>query len=72
VARHVFIDNSNIYGGAQRAAETLEPDAIWLAVRVYLRNFVNLIEGGDAVTRVLAGSVPPGNDSLWQNARDLG
>jgi hypothetical protein len=36
----------------------LEPDAIWLAVRVYLRNFVNLIEGGDAVTRVLAGSVP--------------
>jgi hypothetical protein len=68
----VFVDNSNIYGGAQRAAESLEPGAIWLSVRVYLRNFVDLIEEGSAVTRVLAGSVPPGNETLWQTARDLG
>src|SRR6516225_11488788 len=72
MARHIFIDNSNMYGGAQRAAEKLDPGAVWLAVRLYLRNFVNLIEGRNATTRVLAGSVPPGNEGLWQTARDLG
>jgi hypothetical protein len=70
---HVFVDNSNIYGGAQRAAATLEPNALWIAVRVYYRNFFRLIEGNDTVvTRVLGGSIPPGNEGLWQTARDLG
>ena len=72
MARHIFIDNSNIYGGAQRAAETCEPGAVWLSVRVYYRNLAALLEAGDAATRVMAGSVPPGNDDLWQAARDLG
>jgi len=72
MARHVFIDNSNIYGGAQRAAETCEPGTIWLAVRVYFRNLLTLLEANDAATRVMAGSVPPGNEELWHSARDLG
>lgn len=73
MARHIFIDNSNMYGGAQRATETLEPGAVWLAVRVYYRNLFQLIEGGgDVTTRVLGGSVPPGNDALWDHARRLG
>ena len=70
MARHVFIDNSNIFGGAQRAATTLEPEALWLAVRVHYRNLFQLVErDGDVVSRVLAGSVPPGNDALWEHAR---
>lgn len=73
MARHVFIDNSNIYGGAQRAAETLEPETVWLAIRVYYRNFFQLVEGdGEVRTRVLTGSVPPGNDALWDYARRFG
>ena len=72
MARHIFIDNSNVYGGAQRAAGTLEPAVLWMSVRVYYKNFFKLIEGNSALTRVLAGSVPPGNDALWQTARDLG
>ena len=73
MARHVFIDNSNIYGGAQRAAPTLEPGVVWPAVRVYFRNLVQLIErGGGVATRVLAGSVPPGSEDLWEHARRLG
>lgn len=73
MARHIFIDNANIHGGAQRAAETLEPGAVWLSVRIHLRNFCKLIEGQDATTtRVLAGSVPPGNEALWQATRNLG
>lgn len=70
MARHVFIDNSNVFGGAQRAAATLEPEALWLAVRVYYRNLFQLVERGeDVARRVLAGSVPPGNEALWEYAR---
>src|SRR5262245_868408 len=72
MAHHIFVDNSNIYGGAQRAAGTIEPGAHWMSVRIYYRNLFRLIEGEDVATRVLAGSVPPGNDALWQVARDLG
>ena len=73
MARHVFVDNSNIFGGAQRAANTLEPGTVWLAVRVYHRNLFHLIErDGDVATRVFAGSVPPGNEALWGYARDHG
>lgn len=73
MSAHVFIDNSNVFGGAQRAAATIEPDALWIAIRVYYRNLFRLIEHShQATTRVLAGSVPPGNDALWQHAREAG
>jgi hypothetical protein len=73
MAHHIFVDNSNIYGGAQRVAGTIEPNVHWLSVRIYYRNLFRLIEEGqDLVTRVLTGSVPPGADPLWQTARDLG
>lgn len=70
---HLFVDNSNMFGGARRAAETLEPDAVWLSVRVYYPNLFRLIEDHyDVQTRVLAGSVPPGNEELWEIARRAG
>lgn len=73
MGKHVFFDNSNMFGGAQRAAETIEPGIPWVAIRIYYRNLFRLIEGdGEIITRMLAGSVPPGNDPLWQTARDLG
>jgi hypothetical protein len=72
MARHVFVDNANIYGGATRAARTLEPGTLWMSVRVHYRNLFNLIEGAEVTTRILADSVPPGNELLWQAARDLG
>ncbi len=73
MSRHIFFDNSNIFGGAQREAERLEPFIPWVAIRIYYRNLFRLIEGrGTISTRVLSGSVPPGNDPLWQTARDLG
>lgn len=69
---HVFIDNSNIISGAQDAARTLE-GAPWPAVRIDWKNFFSVVEGNySAVTRVFAGSLPPGNEALWQYARDFG
>jgi NYN domain len=73
MSRHVFIDNSNVIWGAQRASATLEPGAVWLAVRVYWRNLFALVEHpGKVVTRVLSGSIPPGNEQLWEYAQREG
>lgn len=70
---HVFVDNSNVFLGAKRAAMSLEPEAPRAAVRVHYQSLFDLIEGGHQVTtRVLAGSVPPGNDGLWDYARRAG
>jgi len=73
MAVHVFIDNSNMFGGAQRAARALEPGVPWQAIRLYYRNFFLLLENRQHVwTRVLGGSVPPGNEALWDYARYAG
>ena len=70
---HVFIDNSNIFHGAKNAAAAAEKHIPGCAVRVHFRNLATLIEGGERVgARVLAGSVPPGNDALWKHAQELG
>lgn len=73
MSRHVFVDNSNVIWGAQRVAATLEPGAVWLAVRVYWRNLFQLLEHpGKVVTRVVAGPIPPGNEQLWEYAHRQG
>jgi hypothetical protein len=73
VTLHVFVDNSNIFAGAQRVAKHVEAYVPWPAIRLYVRNFITLIEGSKPVaTRVYAGSVPPGSEDLWQYARDRG
>lgn len=72
MAHHVFIDNSNIFGGAQSMSARVEKHVPWPALRVHFRNLALLVEGGQQVgSRVLAGSVPPGNDDLWNYARDM-
>lgn len=70
---HVFFDNSNVWGGAQAVRNLTEPGVPWPALRVYYRNLFTLIEGGRTViSKVLAGSVPPSCEPLWQYARDHG
>lgn len=73
MAIHVFFDNSNILGGAQSERRVREPLVPWFAFRVYYRNLFDLIENGREVrTAILAGSVPPPSEAIWQYARDKG
>lgn len=68
----MFVDNSNVIGGAQKTA-SIQEGAPWQSVRIYWRNFFEFIEADYLpVTRVFAGSLPPGNEELWQYARDFG
>ncbi|WP_156347086.1 NYN domain-containing protein [Sphingomonas sp. Leaf33] len=69
---HIFIDNYNVIAGAQEAAKIRE-NAPWPAVRIHWRNFFKLVEGDySPITRMFAGSLPPGNEALWQYAKDHG
>jgi hypothetical protein len=73
IGAHIFIDNSNIFEGARRAAELREPDSPRGAVRLHYRHLFRLIEDGvEPLTRVLGGSGPAGNDDLWSYARQAG
>src|SRR5947209_262683 len=73
MAIHIFWDNSNIWGGLQGIREIREPAVPWYALRGYFRNLYQLVSGGrEVVTRVMAGSVPPECEELWEHARDLG
>lgn len=70
---HIFVDNSNIIGGARGLAEEKDPTTPWVCIRVDLSNLFDLIEG-DYIpsTRFLAGSLPPDSKPLWDFARKRG
>ena len=73
MALHIFWDSSNIWGGAQHVRELCEPDVPWCALRVYFRNLHDLVtQRREVDTKVLAGSVPPECENLWDYARELG
>ena len=70
---HIFLDNSNIFGGAQSAARNKER-APWQSVRVEYENLFRLLlhKKRNRRSSMLAGSVPPGNEALWDAARSAG
>jgi hypothetical protein len=70
---HIFLDNSNIFGGAQRVAFEKER-APWPCVRVDYKNLFRVLRHGklNLGVSMLAGSVPPGNDALWAAAIEAG
>lgn len=68
---HVFVDNSNLYGGAQRACETLEPNIPCRAIRIHYKNFFKLIQGQREIkTAILTGSSNSASEDLWQYAQE--
>lgn len=67
---HIFWDNSNIWGGAQDTRKIVEPEVPWYALRVYFKHITQLVEAGrPSATKVMAGSVPPECEDLWNYAR---
>ncbi|MFT8642862.1 NYN domain-containing protein [Gluconacetobacter sp.] len=70
---HIFMDNSNIFGGAQRTAREKE-SAPWKSVRIDYQKLFAVIgrKRASLGTSMLAGSVPPGNDALWEAAQTAG
>ena len=73
MARHIFIDNSNVFNLLKTLKETLEPDVSGKAIRLHLDHFFDLVENGDAVaTKVFGGSEKRTAEAVWDKARDRG
>lgn len=65
---HVFIDNSNIFLGAQNLGGRYNS-----STRLNYHTLANLLEKGrNAQTRVLCVSTPPGSEKIWNVAKDAG
>jgi len=64
----VFVDNSNIFIGAQQTAEG--PDH---TIRMNVENLVEVVEQGRATgARIVVGSTPPATNAIWQRWKGLG
>lgn len=73
MTRHVFIDNSNVWGGAFRVKDVKEPKVYWPALRMSLENLFKIVEGdGDIGVRAFAASGTKTAESIWERARNNG
>lgn len=68
----IYVDNSNIYIGAQEVAKSKGEDSF--AVRLHFANFLNLITEGnpDFNEIVWGGSIPPESKAVWDVMRKNG
>jgi hypothetical protein len=70
---HVFCDNSNVWLGAGTCRVENEPHFPSYLFRLHFRHLFSLVENNrEALTRELAGSLPPECEALWEYARDNG
>ncbi len=64
---HIFVDHSNIWGGARAASRVKEPETPDISARVSIRH-LNRILGGDrqgVSTKIVSGGIPPGMEGVW-------
>ncbi|MGY2050706.1 NYN domain-containing protein [Methylobacterium sp. JK268] len=73
MARHIVIDNSNVYHTLTSAAARLEPNVPWFGIRMHLDNFFDLLENrSEVMTRALVGSQKNTAGAVWEKARSRG
>lgn len=66
--RYIFIDHSNIWGGARLASKMNNPEIPdWLA-RIKIRFLDDILEGRKQGTsmKIVSGGVPPGMEGVWE------
>jgi len=70
---HIFWDNTNIFLSAIDTAAEVEPNMPRHSIRVHWRNLFQLIlKDRQALTKEMAGSVPPQAADLWAYAEQIG
>lgn len=73
---HIFVDNSNIFGGAQKAARRIEKVLSYHCVRIDYKRLFRILghnrTDSNKGCSILAGSVPPANEALWGYAQRAG
>jgi hypothetical protein len=64
---HVFVDHSNIWGGARLAAQIKDPKQSEDRARVSPRRLDEVLHGRrqGVSTKIVSGGIPPGMEGLW-------
>jgi hypothetical protein len=65
--RHVFIDHSNIWGGARAATRIRASHLEERQARLSIKHLDRILTEGDkgVFTKIVSGGVPPGMEGVW-------
>ena len=65
---HIFIDHSNMWGGARLASRVKHPSKSDGDARISVPNLDRILGGTKpgVTTKIVSGGVPPGMEGLWQ------
>lgn len=71
---HVFVDHSNMWGGARAASRIHHPKIDDARARISARTLDRVIGGNrkGTSTKVVSGGVPPGLEGMWAEYKKVG
>jgi hypothetical protein len=66
--RYIFVDHSNLWGGARWASKCIDPAKNDHDARVSIKAFNKLIGGrrDGVISKIVSGGIPPGMEGLWE------
>jgi hypothetical protein len=72
--RHIFIDHSNIWGGARLASRIQDPKKPEADARLSIKKLNHTLGGtaGHVATRIVSGGIPPGMETVWTEYQSCG
>jgi len=71
---HIFVDHSNLWGGARGASRLKNPDKEEMAARLSVK-ILDRILGGRKIgvsTKIVSGGIPPGMEGVWAEYQKCG
>lgn len=71
---HVFIDHSNMWGGARGASRLKDPNLPELSARVSIRHLDRVLcpHRAGLSTKIVSGGIPPGMEGVWAEYQEHG
>jgi hypothetical protein len=72
--KHIFIDHSNIWGGARLASKLQNPEKAETHARLSISNLDKILGGRttNVVTKIVSGGIPPGMETVWTEYQNAG
>jgi hypothetical protein len=71
---HIFIDHSNIWGGARLASRIEAPGIDDSRARISVRNLDRILskKRRGVTTKIVSGGIPPGMETVWSEYQKAG
>jgi hypothetical protein len=71
---HIFIDHSNMWGGARGASRLKNPTCPDISARVSIKHLDRLLVGrrSGVSTKIVSGGIPPGMEGVWAEYQNHG